>query len=183
MSCLTFICTRDINIANLCIFVPSPLLQSRTTSQLCLHNLFWWRMRTHYAATEINGTRSPRINRYNYRCGQMNCTCGSHAVPRRKVRTSAKLARFPSDLRRLSWWILFLPPPSSFFSRYLVFRFTQRLLVTFPFVIIIDLQNSWQFDQITEMFWDFYSRSGLWIWMIKFGKLSVQYLKNNAEIL
>lgn len=149
MSCLTFTRTRDINITNLCIFVLSPLLQFRTTSQLCLHNLFWWRMRTHYAATEINGTRSPRINRYNYRCGQMNCTCGSHAVPRRKVRTSAKLARFPSDLRRLSRWILFPPPSLSFsslFSRYLVFRFTQGLIVTFPFVIF---RNLWLTKQLT----------------------------------
>lgn len=152
MSCLTFTRTRDINITNLCIFVLSPLLQSRTTSQLCLHNLFWWRMRTHYAATEINGTRSPRINRYNYRCGQMNCTCGSHAVPRRKVRTSAKLARFPSDLRRLSRWIL-SPPPFlllpllSLSCISLHPRIDRDFSVRNLSVSIFDLQNSWQFDR------------------------------------
>lgn len=101
----------EINTINLCVSLsPStPSLAVSNHISTCLHNLFRWRMCTRYAATEINGTRSPRINCYNYRCGQMNCTCGSHAVFRRKVCTPAKLARFPSDLRRLSRWIpLFL---------------------------------------------------------------------------
>lgn len=81
----------------------SPLMWTRITSYIsvCLHNLFRWRTTTHYAATGINGTRSPRINRYNYWRSQMNCTCGSHAVPRRKVCTLTELARFPTDLHRL----------------------------------------------------------------------------------
>lgn len=120
-----------INIANLYHrpFSSPPVSNHIST---CLHNLFWWRMRTRYATTEINGTRSPRTNRYNYRCSQMNCTCGSHAVPR-KVCTPAKLARFPSDLRRLSRWILFsLALSLSLFSHYLIFCFTQRFIMTFP---------------------------------------------------
>jgi len=73
------------------IFIPPPLSlslslslsasSSRVTTRIStrLHNLFGWRMRARYAATGINGVCSPRINRYNYRYGQMNCTCGSHA--------------------------------------------------------------------------------------------------------
>jgi len=83
----------------------SPLMDTNyhsTYISVCLHNLFRWRMTTHYARTEINGSRSPRINRYNYRRSQMNYICGSHAVPRRKVCMPTELARFPTDLHRLS---------------------------------------------------------------------------------
>jgi len=51
----------------------SPAVFQTTSSahiSTCLHNLFWWRMRTRYAATWINGIRLPRINRYNYRCSR-----------------------------------------------------------------------------------------------------------------
>lgn len=41
-----------------------------------LHNLFEWHMCTRYAATKINGFCLPRMNWYNYQCGQMNRTCG-----------------------------------------------------------------------------------------------------------
>jgi len=125
--------------------LPSPAVFQTTSSahiSTCLHNLFWWRMRTRYAATWINGIRLPRINRYNYRCSRnelyLQLAHGASLQSLHTDRTCPLPDRFARTSGKFGSPFLFPPPTLVFLN--------QTSIMTFPSVIIVDSQSSCKFS-------------------------------------
>lgn len=126
--------------------LPSPAVSQTTSSahiSACLHNLFWWRMRTRCAATWINGIRLPQINRYNYRCSRnelyLQLARGTSLQSLHTDRTCPLPDRFTRTSGKFGSPSFSLPPM-------LVFHLNQTSIMTFPSVIIVDSQSSCKFS-------------------------------------